>query len=160
MGERGGGALNVGLLEDVDRDLVAARKGREQLRLVTLGMLKSEVVRALKAPGAPPAADDALVVRVLRTEVKRREEAAEAFAAGGRAESAEREQAEAEILRAYLPAEMGDDELEREVRAVIDEVRPQGPRDFGTVMRVANARLAPRGVEGGRIAAVARRLLG
>jgi uncharacterized protein len=63
------------------------------------------------------------------------------------------------VLRAYLPAAIGDDELERELRAVIDEVRPQGPRDFGAVMKAANARLGGR-AEGGRIAAAARRLIG
>jgi uncharacterized protein YqeY len=148
----------MALLEQLDRDLVSARKDRDETRLSTLGLLKSEVVRATKAKGSDGVADDEMVLRVIRTEVKRREEASQAYAAAGRAESARREDAEAEVLRAYLPAEMGDDELEREVRAVIDEVRPQGPRDFSTVMRVARARLADR-ADGGRIASLARRLL-
>ena len=147
----------MGLLEQIDRDLVSARKARDEIRLATLGLLKSEVVKATKAPGAGEA-DDELVVRVLRKEVKRREEAAEVYAGAGRSDSARREEAEAEVLRSYLPAQLGDDELERELQAVIAEVRPQGPRDFGAVMKAANARLAGR-VEGGRIAAVARRLL-
>jgi uncharacterized protein YqeY len=147
----------MGLLEQIDRDLVSARKERDDIRLATLGLLKSEVVRATKAPGAGEA-DDELVVRVLRKEVKRREEAAEVYAGAGRPDSARREEAEAEVLRAYLPAQLGDEELERELRAVIAEVRPQGPRDFGAVMKAASARLAGR-VEGGRIAAMARRLL-
>jgi uncharacterized protein YqeY len=146
------------LYEQIDRQLVTARKERDDLRLSTLGLLKSEVVKAGKEPGAD-VADDQLVLRVIRREVKRREEAAQAFAAGGRADSAEREEAEAEVLRSYLPAALGEDELEREVRAAIDEVRPQGPRDFGAVMKAATARLAGR-AEGGRVAATARRLLG
>jgi uncharacterized protein YqeY len=146
------------LYEQIDRQLVAARKERDDLRLATLGLLKSEVVKAGKEPGAD-VADDQLVLRVIRREVKRREEAAQAFTAGGRAESARREEAEAELLRTYLPAALGEDELEREVQAAIDEVRPQGPRDFGAVMKAATARLAGR-AEGGRVAATARRLLG
>jgi uncharacterized protein YqeY len=146
------------LYEQIDRQLVAARKERDDLRLATLGLLKSEVVKAGKEPGAD-VADDQLVLRVIRREVKRREEAAQAFTAGGRAESARREEAEAVLLRSYLPAALGEDELEREVQAAIDEVRPQGPRDFGAVMKAATARLAGR-AEGGRVAATARRLLG
>jgi uncharacterized protein YqeY len=148
----------MGLYERIDQDLVTARKERDEMRLSTLGLLKSEVVKAAKAPGAR-GTDDELVVRVLRKEVSRREEAARVYESAGRGESARREEAEAVVLRAYLPAEMDDAELEREVQAVIDEVKPQGPRDFGAVMKAASARLAGR-TEGGRIAATARRLLG
>jgi len=148
----------MALFDQIDRDFVSARKERDDLRLSTLGLLKSEVVKAAKEPGAGWP-DDQLVLRVIRKEVKRREEAAQFYSSAGRAESSSREEAEAAVLRAYLPAQIGDEELEREVRAVIDEVRPQSQRDFGAVMKVASARLAGR-AEGGRIAAVARRLIG
>jgi uncharacterized protein YqeY len=148
----------MALFEQIDRDLVTARKERDDTRLSTLGLLKSEVVRAAKEPGSA-GADDDLVLRVLRKEVKRREEAARVYETAGRAEAARREEAEAVVLRGYLPAELPDAELEREVRAAIDEVKPRGPRDFGAVMKAANARLAGR-AEGGRVAAVARRLIG
>ncbi len=122
-------------------------------------MLKSEVVKATKEPGAGGEADDELVIRVVRREVKRREEAAGAYRAAGRDESAAREMSEAGILRAYLPAALSEAELETEVRAVIDEVQPSGPGGFGQVMKEASRRLSGR-AEGGDIAAVARRLLG
>jgi uncharacterized protein YqeY len=147
----------MGMLEQIDRDMARARLQRDETALSTLGLLKSEVVKATKEPGAT-GADDELVLRVVRKEVKRREEAAQVYTSAGRAEAARREEAEAEVLRGYLPAQMGDEELESEVRAVIDEVKPRGPRDFGAVMKAASARLAGR-AEGGRIAAVARRLL-
>ena len=99
------------------------------------------------------------MLRVIRRELKQREESAQAYADAGREESAREERAKAELLRAYLPAQLTDEELERELQAVIAEVRPQGPRDMGAVMKAANARLAGR-AEGGRIAALARRLLG
>lgn len=149
----------MSLFERIDHDLVDARKARDETRLSTLGLLKSEVVKAGKEPGVGGSTDDELVIRVLRKEVKRRDEAAQAYAGAGREEAARRERAEAEVLLSYLPPPMTDEELEREVRAVIEEVRPQGPRDFGAVMKAASARLAGR-AEGGRIAAVARRLLG
>jgi len=148
----------MALFDRIDRDMTSARMERDETRLSTLGLLKSEVVRAAKEPGAG-GTDDDLVLRILRKEVKRREEAASMYASAGRAESARREEAEAEVLRGYLPAQLDEAELEREVSAAIDEVRPQGPRDFGAVMKAASARLAGR-AEGGRIAAAARRLLG
>lgn len=146
------------LSEQIDADMFEARKRRDELAVSTLGMLKSEVVKATKEPGVAGAATDDLVRRVVRREVKRREEAAEAYGTAGREESAARERREAEILRGYLPARLGDAELESEVRAVIDEVRPSGPGGFGQVMKEASRRLGDR-AEGGEIAAVARRLL-
>ena len=148
----------VGLLEKVESDMFDARKRRDELAVSALGMLKTELVKATKEPGASATVDDQAGTRVVRREVKRREEAAEAFRAAGRAEAAEREAREAELLRAYLPAELTEAELEAEVRRVIEEVKPAGPGGFGQVMKEASRRLAGR-AEGGDIAAVARRLL-
>ncbi len=148
----------MGLYERVEGDLVEARKRRDELALSTLGLLKSEVVKATKEPGASHEIDDHLVARVLRKEVKRREEAAQAYAGAGRSESADREGREAEILRAYLPAGLSAEQLEAAVREVIEDVKPSGPGGFGAVMKEATRRLAGR-AEGGEIAGVARRLL-
>jgi len=149
----------VGLFDRVERDLIAARKRRDDLALNTLGLLKSEVVKATKEPGAASAIDDPLVIRVLRKEVKRREEAVEVYRGAGRAEAADREAKEAEILWAYLPAGLSPEQLEAEVNQVIADVKPSGPGGFGAVMKEASRRLAGR-AEGGEIATVARRLLG
>lgn len=135
-----------------------ARKRRDEVAVSTLGMLKSELVKATKEPGAPAEIDDQLVMRVVRREVKRREEAADAYRDAGRADSAGRESREADLLRAYLPAALEPAELEAEVRRVIEDVKPEGPGGFGQVMKEASRRLAGR-AEGGDIAAVARRLL-
>ncbi|TMF86851.1 MAG: GatB/YqeY domain-containing protein [Chloroflexi bacterium] len=148
----------VVLYERIEGDLVDARKRRDELALSTLGLLKSEVVKATKEPGASRDIDDQLVLRVVRKEVKRREEAAQAYADAGRAESADRENREAAILRAYLPAGLSAEQLEAEVRRVIEDVQPSGPGGFGQVMKEASRRLAGR-AEGGEIAGVARRLL-
>lgn len=132
---------------------------RDEIALSTLSLLKSELVRASKEGGAGGNIDDELVVRVARKEVKRREEAIELYRKAGREESARREEAEMNVLRSYLPATMSEQELESEVRAVIEEVKPDGPKGFGMVMKAATARLAGR-AEGNQIAAVARKLLG
>src|SRR5438270_6097688 len=126
---------SVSLYERLERELTDARRRRDELGLSTLSLLKSEVVRATKEPGAK-AADDALVVRVAQRELKRRDEAATAYRNAGRTESAGREESEAELLRAYLPPALDDEELERELKAIISEVKPVGGQGLGQVMTV------------------------
>ena len=140
-------------------EMVNARVRRDQVALSTLALLKSELVRASKDGAATGTIDDNLVVRVARKEVKRREEAIEVYRNAGREEAARREEAEMQVLRGFLPAAMSEQEIEAEVRAVISEVKPDGPKGFGAVMKAATARLAGR-ADGNQIAAVARRLLG
>jgi uncharacterized protein len=139
-------------------ELVDARRRRDELTLNTLSLLKSEVVRATKEAGAGEPIDDALVERVARKEVKRRQDAIDAYRKGGREDAAKREEAEMAILRTYLPAGLSVEQVEAEVREVIAELKPSGPGAFGAVMKAATARLAGR-AEGAQVAAAARKLL-
>jgi uncharacterized protein YqeY len=149
----------VALYDRIQSEMIDARKQRDDVALGTLSLLKSEVVRASKEGSAGGKIDDDLVLRVARKEVKRREEAIDLYRKAGREDSARREEAEMAVLRRYLPASMSDQEIEAEVRAVIAEVKPDGPKGFGIVMKAATARLAGR-ADGTQVAAVARRLLG
>ncbi len=149
----------VALYDRVQSEMVDARMRRDDVALNTLALLKSELVRASKEGGSAGKIDDDLVTRVARKEVKRREEAIDVYRKAGREESARREEAEMSVLRGFLPAAMSDQELEAEVRAAIAEVKPDGPKGFGLVMKAATARLAGR-ADGNQVAAVARRLLG
>ena len=148
----------MALYDRIQSDLVEARRRRDELGLSTLSLLKSELVKASKETGAG-ALDDELVTRVARKEVKRREEAIDMYRKNDREESAAREEAEMAILRGYLPAAMSTEQVETEVQAVIDELKPEGPKAFGVVMKAATARLAGK-AEGNQVAAAARKLLG
>jgi uncharacterized protein YqeY len=149
----------VALYDRIQSDMVEARRRRDDVGLATLSLLKSELVRASKDGGAGGQINDDLVVRIARKEVKRREEAIDVYRKAGREELARREEAEMAVLRGYLPAAMSEQELESEIRAVIAEVKPDGPKGFGAVMKAATARLAGR-ADGTKISAVTRRLLG
>jgi uncharacterized protein len=149
----------VALYDRIQTEMVGARKKRDDVALGTLSLLKSELVRASKEGSAGGKIDDELVVRVARKEVKRREEAIDVYRKAGREDAARREEAEMAVLREFLPATMSEKDIESEVRAVIAEVKPDGPKGFGLVMKAATARLAGR-ADGNQIAAVARRLLG
>jgi len=148
----------VALYDRVQSEMVDARRRRDDIALGTLSLLKSELVRASKE-GTAAKIDDDLVVRITRKEVKRREEAIEVYRKAGREESARREEAEMAVLRGFLPAAMSEQDVEAEVRAVIAELKPDGPKAFGMVMKAATARLAGR-AEGAQVAAAARKLLG
>jgi uncharacterized protein YqeY len=138
--------------------MVDARRRRDDVALGTLSLLKSELVKASKE-GAAGTIDDDLVVRITRKEVKKREEAIDVYRKAGREESARREEAERAVLRGFLPAAMSEQDVEAEVRSVIEELKPDGPKAFGAVMKAATARLAGR-AEGAQIASAARKLLG
>lgn len=149
----------MALYDHIQAELVESRRRRDEVTLDTLSLLKSELVKASKESAAGGRIDDELVVRMARKEVKRREEAIEVYRKAGRVDSARREEAEMAVLKAYLPAAMSDQDLEAEVAAVIAEVKPEGPKGFGMVMRQATARLAGR-ADGAQISAAARKLLG
>ena len=149
----------MALFERLEAEMVDARRKRDEGALSTLSLFKSEVVRASKETGASSAVDDDLVVRVARREVKKRQEAIDVYRKAGRDESARREENEMSILRTYLPAGLSEAQVEAEVSAIIAELKPEGPKAFGMVMKEASARLAGR-AEGQQIAAAARKLLG
>jgi len=148
----------VSLYDRVQSEMVAARVRRDEVALNTLSLLKSELVRASKEGGSAGQIDDEMVVRAARKEVKRREEAIDLYRKAGRDEAVRREEAEADVLRGFLPAAMSEADIEAAVREVIAEVKPDGPKGFGAVMKAATARLAGR-ADGNQVAAVARRLL-
>ena len=149
----------MSLYDRIQVELVESRRRRDSVTLDTLSLLKSELVKASKEVAAGGRIDDELVVRLARKEVKRREEAIDVYRKAGRAESARREEAEKEVLKAFLPAAMSEGDVEAEVAAVIAVLKPEGPKGFGMVMKEATARLAGR-AEGAQIAAAARKLLG
>jgi uncharacterized protein YqeY len=149
----------MGLYDRIQAELIESRRRRDALTLSTLSLLKSELVKASKESAAGGAIDDEMVTRVARREVKHREEAIDVYRKAGRADSAQREEAEMAVLRQYLPAAMSEGDVEAEVAAVIAELKPEGPKGFGMVMKAATARLAGR-AEGAQVAAAARKLLG
>ena len=149
----------VALYDRIQAELVESRRRRDSLTLDTLSLLKSELVKASKETAAGGTIDDELVVRLARKEVKRREEAIEVYRKAGRVEAARREEAEMDVLKSFLPAAMSEKDVETEVAAVIAELKPDGPKGFGLVMKAATAKLAGR-AEGAQIAAAARKLLG
>ena len=117
----------MSLTERVAADLVAAMKERAELRLSVLRMLKAEFQRAQADKGrvAELTEDDAQML--VRRLIKQRKEAAEQYRAAGAAERAEAELAEAAVLEVYLPAQLGDAELDALVAEAAKEIGAASP---------------------------------
>jgi uncharacterized protein YqeY len=146
------------LKERLREDLTTAMKSRDELRAATLRMVLTAVKTEEVSGKTARELEDAEVVTVLGREAKKRREAAEAFDDGGRPERAERERAEGEVIAAYLPAPLSDDELRDLVTAAVAETGAAGPQAMGQVMKVVTPRTTGR-ADGGRVAAEVRRQL-
>lgn len=127
----------MSLGEQIKADLTKAMKERSSERVKALRLVLSELQKSAKEGG-----DDELAV--LRRERKRRLEAATAFREGARPELAEAEEAEAELIATYLPAELSNQELAVIVTEKIAEVGAAGPQDMGKVMKLTVAAVAGR----------------
>ncbi|MGY1437104.1 GatB/YqeY domain-containing protein [Streptomyces reniochalinae] len=142
-------------------DLTAAIKERDELRSATLRMTLAAITKEEVAGASARELSDDEVQKVITREAKKRREAAEAFAGGGRTEQAERERAEGEVLADYLPQQLSDEELETLVAEAVEEARSsgaEGPRAMGAVMKIVNPRVGDR-AEGGRVAAAVKKRL-
>ena len=140
-------------------DLTAAMKSRDELRSATIRMALSAITNEEVAGSVARELSDAEIVTVLTREVKKRREASDAFAGAGRPEQAERERAEGEVLTAYLPQQLTDEELSTLVAEAVAETGAAGPKGMGQVMKVLTPKIAGR-AEGARVAAAVRSALG
>jgi len=131
-------SLKAQILEDIKQ----AMKAREQAKLSTLRMLSAAIKQ--KEVDERVELDDAAVLSIIEKQIKQRKEAATQFEAGGRADSAQAELAEAAVLAAYLPQQLSENEVIAELQAVVAELGATGPQDMGKVMGAAKTKLAGR----------------
>ena len=141
-------------------DLTAAMRAKDVLVVSTLRLALSAVQTEEVAGTTARELSDDEVLKVLAKEAKKRAEAAEAFAGAGRAELAAKERAEGEVLGAYLPTQLSDQEvvvLAREAVAQVAEQTGQAPgmRQMGQVMKLAGAAAAGR-ADGSRVSAAVK----
>jgi uncharacterized protein len=148
----------MSLKEQLRTDLTFAMKGRDELTVSTLRMVLSAVTNAEVAGKEVATLTDDQVMAVLRSEGKKRSEAAEAFTVGGREERAAKERAELTVIERYLPAALGDDELEAIVTDAIVSTGASSAKDMGAVVKAVRARVGSS-ADGGKIAALVKAAL-
>ena len=146
----------MSLEQKLHEDMKLAMKSRDVLRLSTIRLLRSSVSYARINKGAELTDDE--VLEALSREAKRRREAIDAAVAGGRSDVADREQAELEIINAYLPKQLDEAEIEAIAREVAAQVGATDPKDRGKVMGPLMQRI--RGKADGKLAgAVVEKIL-
>lgn len=144
------------LTEKIRADLTAAMKAQEKDRLSTLRMLQSAIKNEQIDAGHELSDEEAMAV--IRKAVKQRQDSIEQYANAGRTELAEKERAEMDLLKTYLPAELSTEELEAGLREIIAATGAQSKKDLGKVMKEASARYKGR-ADGKRIQEIVSRLL-
>jgi uncharacterized protein YqeY len=141
------------LKNQLSADLIEARKARDKVRTVCLSSTLAELRNREIDTGT--AADDQDVLEVLTKAIKQRRDAAEQMRAGGREELAQKEEAEAEILKRYLPEQYSPDE----VRGIIQEIVDAGAPHMGAVMGQLMPRIRGR-FDGKQANALVREVMG
>jgi uncharacterized protein len=142
-------------------DLTASIKSRDPVRSSTLRLVLTAITNAEVAGKESKELSDDDVVTVLSSEAKKRREAAVAFEEAGRADSAAKERAEAEVIADYLPAQLSDGEIADLVTSVIAQLGASGDgmKAMGRVMGALQPHVKGR-ADGGAVAAEVRRQLG
>ena len=148
----------MSMVEKVEKDLVAALKAQDTLRLSVLRMMKAALMNKKVEHGKEVTDQEALAV--LRTLGKQRQESVEAFRKGGREDLASKEEAELKIVESYLPAAASEEEIAAAVEAAITETGASTAKDMGKAMKAAMAKLAGKNADGKRVSEKVRARLG
>ena len=146
---------SMALTEQIQADLTTAMKARDKEATAALRGIVAAIRNARVAEGQTGDLTDEQTVELLGREAKKRTEAAEAFANAGRQEQAEKEQAELAVIRRYLPAQLGDDELRAIVDDAITATGASAPGDMGQVMSAVMPQVKGR-ADGKRVSALVR----
>lgn len=144
----------MALLEQVQKDMLAAMKSRDEARLSTLRMIKTALMKA--KVDSMKELDEAAELKVLNSLIKQRREAAEMYRKAGRADLAEKEEAETRLIEAYMPAAATEEEMLAAVEAALAETGISSAKQMGQVMSAAKAKLAGKRVDGKRLSELVR----
>jgi hypothetical protein len=142
--------------ERIETELKAALKAKDKERLGTLRMLLSEIKNEQIRSGQE--VDEPTFLKLVQKAVKQRHDSAEQYRKGDREELAEKEEREAEILEAYLPAQASEDEIRSAIEEFVKAEGLSGPAAIGPVMKAMMSRFSGQ-ADGGPINCIAREVL-
>lgn len=148
----------MSLESKIMEQLKEAMKSKDTVALEALRAIKSEIL-LLKTSGSGSEVSEAQEIAILQKMIKQRKEAADQFNANNRPELAEKETAQSEIIRRFLPEQLSAEELESKLKEIIAQTGAQSAKDMGRVMGVAGKLLAGK-AEGRAIADTVKKLLG
>jgi len=134
------------LLDQIQKDMVAAMKGREEARLSALRLIKT-ALKKHEIDSMKPL-DEPTELQLLSTLIKQRREAADMFRKGGRLELADREEAELKLIESYMPSAPTDAEMDTAIAEAMAETGVTAVKQMGVVMKAAQAKLTGKRVDG------------
>jgi uncharacterized protein len=149
----------MSLTEKISSDLITAMKAKDKIVLEALRAAKTAFTLARSDKGADSVLTPEEELKIIQKLVKQRRESAEIYKTQNRPDLYEKEVIEADVLEKYLPAKMGDDELNNIIKEIITRVGAKSPADMGKVMGVATKELAGK-ADGKEISARVKLLLG
>jgi hypothetical protein len=136
----------MALLDQIQKDMVAAMKGHEEMRLDTVRMIKT-ALKKHEIDSMKPL-DEATELQILSMLIKQRREAADMFRKGNRPELADKEEAELKLIESYMPAAPTEVEVDAAIAAAMAETGVTSLKQMGVVMKAAQAKLAGKRVDG------------
>lgn len=149
----------MSLKSQIEQDLKAAMRSQNKDEIRALRGVKSMILLAETEKGAGSELSHETELKLLTKAVKQRKDSAQLYQEQGREDLAQVELSEVEIISRYLPEQMSEEELTRQLQSIIEQTGASGPRDMGKVMGAANKALKGR-ADGATIAKVAKSLLG
>lgn len=148
----------MALEQQIQKDIAAAMKAKETVRLAALRGIKAAILLEKTAEGRNGEISDQDIEKIIRKLVKQRKESAEIYSQQNRPELAENELAEASAMEIYLPKQLSEAEIEAELLKIIAQTGASKPSDMGKVMGVATKQLAGK-ADGKTISSIVKRLL-
>jgi uncharacterized protein YqeY len=136
----------MALLDKIQTDMTAAMRAKDEARLSTVRMIKT-ALKKHEVDSMKPL-DESTELQILTTLIKQRREAADMFRKGGRAELADKEEAELRMIESYMPSAPTDEEIEAAIAAALAETGVTSAKQMGMVMKAAQAKLAGKRVDG------------
>lgn len=148
----------MSLEEQIMLEMKEAMKSKNEAQLRGLRAIKAEIIKAKTEPGAGGVLAPEKELAMLQKMVKQRKDALEIYQQQNRADLAQKEQEEIALIERFLPAQMSQEELEKELKQVIADTGASSPADMGKVMGEATKRLQGK-ADGKTISATVRNLL-
>jgi len=149
----------MGALSTLTEEMKNAMRAKDSLKLESLRAIKSVVLLAQTSSGGSGELSDEEEIQLLQRLVKQRRDSAAIFRDQNRSDLAEPEEAQAEIIASFLPAQLTDEELAAAVQSIITTTAASGMQDMGKVMGMASKQLAGK-ADGKRIADTVKKILG
>lgn len=127
------------MVEKLKQDMIEAMKNKEKERLTVIRMVKAAMDQ--EHIDRKREINDELLIDVVNKQIKMRKDSISEFEKGGRSDLIEATQREVDILMNYLPEQLSIEEVKDIISAIFDEVKPEGQRDMGKVMKEATSQL-------------------